>query len=171
MVLINNINILKKKKIKILFARDRGKYNKIRAINCTSSSKWGWAAVWPRSTWVVGGNHEMKTGLTQLQPCLAPRGRSLRSSPTGPSWELSGSHKTILDFVCFPEDVRETCSSAWAASCFSGLRHLLRHEPSSESRQITTLAFWDMDADILMVTKYSCFILLNETCCWAGRQC
>lgn len=37
MVSINNINILKKKNIKILFARDEGRYNKRRETDCTSA--------------------------------------------------------------------------------------------------------------------------------------
>lgn len=151
----------------IIFARGRGKYNKIRSIDCTSTSE-EWLA--GQQHLGLGGNREMNTGVTQLQPCLVPQGWVLRSGPTGPLWELSGSHKTTLDFVCLPKDTRESHVSARAESSFSGLRHLLSKEPSSERRQATSLAFWDMDADSLMVMKYSCSVLLNETRCWAGRQ-
>lgn len=89
----------------------------------------GWAGVWPSSTWVVGGHHKMNTGVTRLQPCLVPEGgRALRLGPTDPSQELSGSHKTTPGFVCLPKDAQETFGSVWAASCSSGLRHLLSKE-------------------------------------------
>lgn len=53
----------------------------------------GWATVWPSSTREVGNNHKMNPQATQPKPCLAPSRRVQSLGPTGPSQELSGSHK------------------------------------------------------------------------------
>lgn len=123
----------------------------------------GWATVWPSSTREVGNNHKTNTQVTQPKPCLAPSRRVQSLGPTGPSQELSGSHK--------PPWILPSCQGhAGNLRQPIGCELLLRSETlprhgAASREQITALAFWDIDADILMAIKYSCSILLNETRC------
>lgn len=86
--------------------------------------------MWPSITWEVGNNHKMNTQATQPKPCLAPSGRVQSLGPTGPSQELSVSHKPPWILPSCPSTCREpaaahglrAASQVWdassAQSCF-----------------------------------------------------
>lgn len=137
MFLINNINNLKEKN-RIFFAKDRGKYNKIRAIICRSArGEWlaGWQSGQAAPGWLVAITKLLRGWLSSSLALCPAGGRwgwvpqvhpGSCQAPTKPPWILSACPRTHRK----PEAVHglQAASEVWDA--FSAERRLQRADKS-----------------------------------------